>query len=199
MRANAGDILAQETLGNTHLVYLGESYFVNLNLEESRNNFAQYVRNLTWKEYKWTKETYGKHNWVMYNAAQYRIGSDGLLRLVGGVEAVDLPLNCSCCRSMFQNRSFNRLTAFCDTFDTSNVIDMTSMFENASFGKDTSLPKGFIVNKGTDVKDIFKDAGNKSDILLSQCPKVTKDKFDKIVANLPPVHSRSYKWSWKQS
>lgn len=198
MKATAGDILAQETLGNTHLVYMGESYFVNLDSEESRNKFAQYVRNLTWKEYAWVKETHGKHNWVMYNVSQYSIGFDGLLRLVGGVEAVDLPINCSCCRSMFQNRSFNRLTTFCDTFDTSNVIDMTSMFENASFLNDASLPEGFVISKGTDITDIFKDAGNKSAILLNRCPKVTKDQVGGVVAKLPPTRSRSARWSWER-
>ena len=133
-----------------------------------------------------------------YNVSQYSIGFDGLLRLVGGVEAVDLPVNCSCCRSMFQNRSFNRLTTFCDTFDTSNVIDMTSMFENASFLNDASLPEGFVISKGTDITDIFKDAGNKSAILLNRCPKVTKDQVGGVVAKLPPTRSRSARWSWER-
>lgn len=197
MIASAGDILMQETLGFTHLVYMNESYFVDLNSEESRNKFAQYVRNLTWKEYAWTKETMGKHNWVMYNVAQYKVDFNGLLRLTSGVSAVDLPLNCSCCRSMFQNRIFNRFTVFCDTFDTRNVIDMEGMFENASFTKDASLPEKFIISNGTSITDIFKDAGNKSNILLDRCPDVTKDKIGRIVGDLPLERKLKYSWCWK--
>ena len=135
MRASKEDIERQTSIGKTHILYEGASYFIYIEDEEERNEFKQ-QRGVG--HFEWFKERTGNKNWVLYNPLQYKedlsYSGKKILKFnsknyKGG--NIELPINASSCCGMFSWTKLPDDFTFGRYFDTRDIVDMTLMFAGA--------------------------------------------------------------------
>lgn len=161
MIAKPEEILAKEAMGYTHIVWRDNSYFVATDIEESRQEFCEFLTNKSGNPWKcYLNNKLEEERWVFYREDQFEVVLDLNLHITSDVDGeIDLPLNTSSYNGMFYKANFETPKLIVHPLEMRKVKYMIGMFCNCKQLKQIDISKWDV----SSVKD-------KSSVFILQLP-----------------------------